>query len=263
MSRERLSSRPAPLWRCLLVWSAVSVGTAAALPPALAGAHRLPQVAHSTDFTHALVALASLVLGIAAVWLWVITTSTVLSLASGRLPATGVGVLRRTILLACGVAVAGGVTLAPAYAQDPSSPEFGPHPAVVAGLPLPDRTLDTEAHPTKPPGASPDVQARPTHTALRPDQHDTTSRRPTTAPTVRVRTGDSLWSIASAQLPNGATAAQVDAAWRAIWHANLSEIGRDPDQINPGQRLALPDLDTQAQPTTSPPTPGDEEGSHR
>ncbi|BDZ42915.1 hypothetical protein GCM10025865_22140 [Paraoerskovia sediminicola] len=58
-------------------------------------------------------------------------------------------------------------------------------------------------------------------------------------PHVVVR-GDTLWSIAAAQLPDDATDADVARA-TASWHsANLDVIGTDPDLILPGQVLAAP-----------------------
>ncbi len=55
-----------------------------------------------------------------------------------------------------------------------------------------------------------------------------------------VRQGDSLWSIAAAQLPPHAGPARVASAWPAWWSANRSRIGADPDLIHPGTRLTPP-----------------------
>lgn len=57
---------------------------------------------------------------------------------------------------------------------------------------------------------------------------------------VIVRPGDSLWSIAAAQLPAGATARQIDAMWRAWYRANLDVIGPNPNLVIPGQVLQAP-----------------------
>jgi hypothetical protein len=59
---------------------------------------------------------------------------------------------------------------------------------------------------------------------------------------VRVRPGDSLWSIAETLLPPGTPDAAVDRAWRVIAAANRPRIGPDPDLIFPGARLRVPDL---------------------
>jgi nucleoid-associated protein YgaU len=69
-----------------------------------------------------------------------------------------------------------------------------------------------------------------------------------------VHRGDSLWAIAAAHLPAGATAADVTRAWHAWWRHNRTVIGDDPDLILPGQRLHFP-VAALAQPTHTP-TPG-------
>ncbi len=67
-----------------------------------------------------------------------------------------------------------------------------------------------------------------------------------TAPASRVlvvRPGDTLWALASRQLPPHASDARVASAVRR-WHAvNRAVIGPDPDLIRPGQRLRAPGLD--------------------
>ncbi len=59
-------------------------------------------------------------------------------------------------------------------------------------------------------------------------------------PTVLVRAGDCLWSLAAADLGPRATTGSVEARWRAIYRLNRSVIGPDPDLILAGQRLVLP-----------------------
>jgi nucleoid-associated protein YgaU len=63
---------------------------------------------------------------------------------------------------------------------------------------------------------------------------------------VIVRAGDSLWSIAAAQLSDDATARQIDATWRAWYRANRDVIGPNPNLVIPGQILQAP------QPTDAP-----------
>ncbi len=58
-----------------------------------------------------------------------------------------------------------------------------------------------------------------------------------------MRPGDTLWSIAADDLPAGSTDARIAARWHAIYAANRSLIGPDPDVIVPGQRLRLPGKD--------------------
>ncbi|MEO5708411.1 MAG: LysM domain-containing protein [Nocardioidaceae bacterium] len=59
---------------------------------------------------------------------------------------------------------------------------------------------------------------------------------------VLVRPGDSLWAIAGRLLPPGADDARVVAAWQALHRTNHDRIGDDPDLIQPGTRLMVPDL---------------------
>lgn len=139
----------------------------------------------------------------AAGWLWLLTTLVVLeALGAGPREAPGVpGVLRRAVLVACGVAVIG--ASGPARA-DPD----------VAGLPLPDRATG---------------EATLTWLA------EASATR-----TVVVRPGDSLWSIATADLPPSAGADEVAAYWHRIYRLNRAVVGADPDLIHPHQRLLLP-----------------------
>lgn len=58
---------------------------------------------------------------------------------------------------------------------------------------------------------------------------------------VVVGPGDTLWEIARRSLPDGASHAQVAAAWPAWYEANRQTIGADPDLILPGQVLYAPE----------------------
>ncbi|KGM09485.1 LysM peptidoglycan-binding domain-containing protein, partial [Cellulomonas carbonis] len=60
-----------------------------------------------------------------------------------------------------------------------------------------------------------------------------------TDPTVVVRPGDTLWSIAAATMP-GADDAAVAAAWPHWYEANADRIGPDPGLILPGTVLVAP-----------------------
>jgi len=70
-----------------------------------------------------------------------------------------------------------------------------------------------------------------------------TAPAPTAYTVVR---GDCLWTIAAHRLPPTASAAEVDRTWRAIYDANRTVIGPNPDLILPGQVLELPPLPTSA-----------------
>lgn len=71
--------------------------------------------------------------------------------------------------------------------------------------------------------------------------------RPPAAPTVTdrdrtvvVQPGDCLWTIAARRLPPGASAADIDLAWRRWYERNHTQIGPDPDLILTGSRLLAP-----------------------
>lgn len=55
-----------------------------------------------------------------------------------------------------------------------------------------------------------------------------------------VQTGDSLWSIAAAHLPDGANTADIASEWPTWFDLNRDVIGANPDLILPGQELANP-----------------------
>jgi hypothetical protein len=58
-----------------------------------------------------------------------------------------------------------------------------------------------------------------------------------------VKPGESLWSIAEATLPAGASAAEVAASSAAWYDTNRAVIGANPSLIHPGQDLAAPDAE--------------------
>lgn len=63
---------------------------------------------------------------------------------------------------------------------------------------------------------------------------------PAATPTVTVRAGDTLWSIAAAHLPADSRDEEIAAAWPRWFEANRTAIGPDPDLIVPGLRLTVP-----------------------
>ncbi|MGZ4500130.1 MAG: LysM peptidoglycan-binding domain-containing protein [Nocardioidaceae bacterium] len=191
-----------------------------AVPPLVAAGHR--DLA-GLRFDDALAALAAAALLLS--WLWLAATSTlvlvdVLVSTVRRVPlgtrSRGCPrAVRAALVAGCGVAL-GATVAVPAYA-DPgtgtgSADRRAPLPGPLTGLRLPDRTTGG------------------------PDRADATTR----SGSVRVRPGDSLWTIAARLLPD-ATDAAVGAAWRAIARANADRIGPDPDLIYPGTLLRLPD----------------------
>ena len=189
--------------RPLAVWAGVGVAAVtagAAVPAAWAAA---AAGAGPDAVGDLLLAACTTALALALGWFWLVTTTTVAGLLSGRVRTRGT--TRRLVLLACGVAVAAGTTL-PAHAAGGDSSEL------LVGLSLPER-------------------------AVAPAHHVSASHpAPGSGDTYVVRPGDSLSSIAL----DHPGAGSLDDRWRAIWRANRAVIGDDPDLILPGQALRLP-----------------------
>jgi hypothetical protein len=212
--------------RCLLTWlvaSAAAGGAAAWALPDLAPPPAVGQGSGPTpSFDAWLPSLCAGVTALCAGWGWLVTTVVVLEALGRRPRAASAGVpawARRVLLGACGVAVLGSAAPAPA-APAPGDGEGREWPAVLDGLPLPDRAEGRDV-------------------SSLPEPH----RRH------RVRPGDSLWSVAEATLrATGAPAAAADVAayWPRIYALNRDLVGADPNLIRPGQLLRLAD------PTTTP-----------
>ncbi|MDQ1745245.1 MAG: hypothetical protein QOE23_3584 [Pseudonocardiales bacterium] len=64
---------------------------------------------------------------------------------------------------------------------------------------------------------------------------------PTGAGRVRVRAGDSLWSIAGHRLGPAAPAGRIQQEWPRWYALNRQLIGPDPNLIRPGTRLRIPE----------------------
>ena len=158
-------------------------------------------------------------------WLWLVTGLTVLEAVDlGTRTRLGCPTaVRRLVLAACGVALAGGAAI-PAHGADPADSAAHDRGAqVVAGLVLPERTYGATA-PVRP------VQATAPVAVARAVQEP-----------VVVAPGDSLWSVAARLLPATASDVEVAALWRRIYAANRVLIGDDPGLIRPGQRLVVPE----------------------
>ncbi|HXH80446.1 LysM peptidoglycan-binding domain-containing protein [Nocardioides sp.] len=215
------SARPTVVW--VLVSAAVA-GTWAGVARTVASLGS-EQVWTGT-FEELLVAVASAALLTCASWLWIVTTLTIADLLAGR-ACSAQGLTRRLVLVACGVVVVAGVS-SPALARG------GADEPVLAGLPLPDRAV-AGAPAGRAQEPRPATAPRPTVRHTPPVAAATGRPEPIT-----VRTGDSLWSIAQADLGPDAGLHDVDERWRALYAANRAEIGDDPDLITPGQQLRPP-----------------------
>lgn len=183
------------------------LGVATGLTAAVWGAAAVVVLLSRTDgtsgvATQALVRLCAAAVLAALGWGWVQGLAAVAEAWSGAVRTERPGLVRRLVLAACGVALAGALVSPVAHA---STPHPGPDP--VAGLPLPERAVG------------------PAHAAR--DR------------TVVVRPGDTLWALAAVALPAGASETAVAAAWRRTYQLNRAVIGADPDLIRPGQVLVL------------------------
>lgn len=212
--------------RCLAVWAAVL--SAGASVCALVADDLQPLTSPSTDadLEAWLVAVAAAAIWLAACWAGGVTTVVCAQVLRDRSPTERVGgssgvpaPVRRLLLRACGVAVAGGLAgglvLSPAGAT-PGSLER-------------DRSATSSAAATSAPGSATTPASR---------------QVPVARDRVVVRPGDSLWRIAEAELLRrhgvAPSVAQVAAYWPRIHAANRALVGPDPDLVRPGVPLVLP-----------------------
>lgn len=215
--------------RCAAVWGVTTVAAGSLQWWLLPGLAASLASARPARFEGVLVAGCEVAALACSTWLWLLVSLVVLDLARGRGAARRRGVprtLRRAVLAACGLSLAGGLSVPVQGAEGSPDPESVAQ--LLVGLPLPDRTTSTTAWVRQ-------VSDRP------PTPLPARARnRPTTAGEVTVRPGDTLWDLAAATLPHSATETEIDRRWRQIYQHNRSAIGADPDLIRPGQRLALP-----------------------
>ncbi len=119
------------MWLLATATNAAAVTT---LPPTWASTR---SGAGATDVDDLLVAICATALAAALGWLWLVTTTTVVGLVTGR--ARSGGTTRRLVLLACGVAVVAGTSV-PAFATGGDGREL------LAGLSLPERAVAPLRH---------------------------------------------------------------------------------------------------------------------
>jgi LysM domain len=230
------------LLRCLLVLVVVTAGSAALVSWLLRDLVAVGEILCSGPvgdqrFDEVLVGICELTTAGCAMWLWLATAVVTGDAARGRTPGhRGVpAVLHRTVLAACGAALVGGLG-GPAHAEE-TRRGHETRPALVRGLPLPDRAT-TATHVSR-------VFAQAASPRERPAGQEPA--------VVVVRPGDTLWQLARADLARAGPAPATDVRAvvervREIYDANRAVIGPDPDVIRPGQRLRMP------QPNTRPTT---------
>jgi hypothetical protein len=162
-----------------------------------------------------LTALAAVVTSALGLWLAVTAVASSVEVVAGGssrlVRSVSPALVRRTVLLCCGLAV-GGTVAAPATALDTPRPgHLGE--ASLAGLRVPDRPTGAM------PAAAPES----------PEERHVVER------------GECLWSIASGLLPHDADDSQVAAAWRELYRRNRRVVGEDPHLLHTGTALVLPD----------------------
>jgi nucleoid-associated protein YgaU len=165
-----------------------------------------------------------------ALWVACGLAAVALSLLPGRLGRLGHAVadrvtpaaLRRVVITAAGTSI----LLSPVTAAA-AAPAGGP--------PAPNGTsavLPALGWPTDPDSATAAGSGRDTPAGTQP-----------LAPgdRVTVRPGDSLWSMAADRLGATPSAARIQAEWPRWYAANRRVIGTDPNLLQPGDRLLVPD----------------------
>jgi nucleoid-associated protein YgaU len=210
-----VAARDLVRFRSVVLWCAATAGAAGVFLIMIPTLAAMPGLLGSRPvFADVLVTACAASSVVAAGWLWAITTDVVVGVLRTRYDfVRRPGPLRLLILAACGVVALS----SPASADDrqPVSPQS------LAGLPLPDRATSDASLPTD-----------------RADRADRAGRD--NRDQVRVRPGDSLWTIAEERLGLRATVVDIADYWHRIYDHNLAVIGPDPDVILPGQLLELP-----------------------
>jgi len=160
-----------------------------------------------------------------------------------------------------GAVLAASLALVPAQAASPPGPDapaaedlsWGAEQNTAADPPaqVQQSSRATPQRISRPEGQERSRSEPPEHSrAQEQDEADTPPAHAATASTdptgYEVRPGDTLWDIAAAHLPEGASAADIAAAWPEWYRANQAAIGADADLIFPGTTLHPPDMDTTA-----------------
>lgn len=84
---------------------------------------------------------------------------------------------------------------------------------------------------------------RPKHTVKEPELAEASKSGVAldlSSPTVTVRQGDTLWSIAAKRLGPHASDAEIDQEWRRWYRVNVKLVGPNPHLIVPGMKLEAP-----------------------
>jgi hypothetical protein len=220
----------------------------------------------TADPERALVDAAALTGWALAAWLFVATALAVASQGPsvfGRL-AAGVArmvtpraarrMLEAALGLALAVGPAGAALAGPAVASvAPVGVSFQlaldpvPAPIVAAAAPVfpdLDRPSSVTSAPALPaasaaPSSLPPTSASASHPALSTPSTPPTLLAPSTASRHTVVPGDTLWDLAAAASPPGASPAVITALWQQWYASNRATIGANPSLLLPGELLSL------------------------
>lgn len=205
----------------------------------------------------AVTTLAGTALWLVGLWLAVGLAAALLSYAPGAAGELGRHfaqvALPRALYRAAAGAAGLGVLLSPlaAAAAGPPHPGIGLPPVPAPNWPSTNRpapTLPQSAQlpqPTQPRPQPIQPRPQPIQPRPRPTQPAPRPTHPQHRPNdVVVQPGDSLWSIAAAQLPANASATAVAGEWPRWYALNRAEIGPDPSRLTPGELLHRPEQET-------------------
>jgi nucleoid-associated protein YgaU len=129
--------------------------------------------------------------------------------------------------------------------QELPAPVTGTYVALPRQVPQADAPRAHVARDPFAPRAADTSRAATTATAAAPvpvsaSAPSTGSPTATTVKTYRIKSGDSLWSIAAHSLGTSAGNGRVASAWKSIYAANRAALGPDPSQVASGIVLRLP-----------------------
>lgn len=184
-------------------------------------------------------------LGIAAVWsvgLAMAVAYAALRKAGHAAAAAAAGALAPAFMKRLAVAVIGlNLVSGTGGAQAAEFFPQGSQPPGVSSPEQPSQAVHTQWNPAAADGADehPTPHWKPRKV---PDAENVFVRpgRPETESQAVVREGDTLWSLASAQLGPQATEADIAAHWPRWYERNRAVIGDSPDLILPGQVFEIP-----------------------
>ncbi len=189
-----------------------------------------------SDPTAALVAAATLIAWALAGWLVLTAVLTSGAGLGGRTGGACAALLRRTapaaLRRAAALALGVGVVLGGAGTASAAGPPPRPTVSAAAALDWPGSPISASAAAA---GSAP--SPRPAGGGSGLDWPGSPAR----PGEVVVATGDTLWGLAAARLPAGASDTEVAVLWPTWWAANRAVIGDDPGLLHPGQHLVPPD----------------------